>query len=245
MFSPTSFKKSLGLVLQACAMRAFFLCLYFAPAMITVHSFTFNPFAENTYVLYDETLECIIIDPGCYDQREKTILKEFIEAKNLKPVRLLNTHCHIDHVLGNKFVADTYKLQLELHFMEIPLIRAVTEYGPAYGIFCEPSPEPFAYLNEGEQVVFGNSSLRIIHTPGHSPGSLCFISDEDKHVIAGDVLFQMSIGRTDLPGGDYDTLINSIAEKLYALPDDFKVYPGHGEPTSIGFEKKNNPFVNA
>lgn len=211
--------------------------------MIRIETFTFNPFAENTYVLSDETGESIIIDPGCYDHKEQKVLSDYIESHSLKPVRLLNTHCHIDHVLGNAFAARKWKLQLELNFLEIPLLRAVADYGPSYGIYCEPSPEPFAYLNDGDQVKFGNSILNVIHTPGHSPGSLCFISDEQHFVIAGDVLFQMSIGRTDLPGGNYDTLIHSISEKLYRLPDSFKIYPGHGPPTSIGFEKKNNPFV--
>lgn len=212
--------------------------------MIHIETFTFNPFAENTYVLSDETGECIIFDPGCYDQKEQKILSDYIKSQNLKPVRLINTHCHIDHVLGNAFVARSWKLQLEINFLEIPLLRAVADYGPSYGIYCEPSPEPFAYLNEGDTVKFGKSVLNIIHTPGHSPGSLCFIDNEQHFVIAGDVLFQMSIGRTDLPGGDYDTLIQSISEKLYRLPDNCKVYPGHGPPTTIGFEKKNNPFVN-
>ncbi|MBL7930103.1 MAG: MBL fold metallo-hydrolase [Bacteroidia bacterium] len=211
--------------------------------MIHLEKFTFNPFAENTYVLSDETSECIIIDAGCYDQKEQQILKDYIKSQNLKPLKLINTHCHIDHVLGNAFVAREWKLQLELNFLEIPLLRAVADYGPSYGIYCEPSPEPFAYLNEGEVVKFGNSILKIIHAPGHSPGSLCFVSDEQQFVIAGDVLFQMSIGRTDLPGGNYDTLIQSISQKLYRLPDNYKVFPGHGPPTSIGFEKKNNPFV--
>lgn len=211
--------------------------------MIHVQTFTFNPFAENSYVLSDETQECIIIDPGCYDQKEQQILSDYIKAQNLKPVRLINTHCHIDHVLGNAFVAREWNLQLEINFLEIPLLRAVTDYGPSYGIYCEPFPEPFAYLNEGDVVKFGNSCLNVIHTPGHSPGSLCFVSDKQQFVVAGDVLFHMSIGRTDLPGGDYDTLIQSISEKLYQLPDTFKVYPGHGQATSIGFEKKNNPFV--
>lgn len=211
--------------------------------MLKIDCLTFNPFQENTYILYDETKDCIIIDPGCYDYEEKQELKNFIENKQLKPVRLLNTHCHIDHVLGNKFIADTYKLQLELHLMEIPLLRAVTAYGPQYGIYPEAVPEPTLLIKEGTIIKFGNTSLKVILTPGHSPGSLCFYCEADKKIVSGDVLFQMSIGRSDLPGGDYNQLIKSIKENLFDLPDDVTVYPGHGPTTTIGFEKKNNPFL--
>ncbi|MFI5218091.1 MAG: MBL fold metallo-hydrolase [Bacteroidia bacterium] len=211
--------------------------------MIQVDFFTFNPFQENTYILSDETKECVIIDPGCYESFEKDELSAFIENQKLNPVKLLNTHCHIDHVLGNNFIAGKYKLQLELNFLEIPLIRAVSDYAPQYGIFCEPSPEPFALLNEGDLVKFGKSELKILFTPGHSPGSICFYCEKEEFVIGGDVLFQMSIGRTDLPGGDYDTLIKSIREKFFVMDDDVKVYPGHGPFTTVGYEKKNNPFL--
>jgi glyoxylase-like metal-dependent hydrolase (beta-lactamase superfamily II) len=222
--------------------QAFFFAPTFAP-VVRVEVFTFNPFAENTYVLSDETGECIIIDPGCYNRQEQNVLKGYIESEGLKPVRLLNTHCHIDHVLGNAFVAQQWRLQAELNFMEIPLLRAVGEYGPLYGIHCDPTPEPFALLNEGESIRFGHSELQVIHTPGHSPGSLCFVYPPGKFIISGDVLFQMSIGRTDLAGGDYDTLLASIRNKLFTLPDHFRVYPGHGPHTTIGYEKRNNPFV--
>jgi glyoxylase-like metal-dependent hydrolase (beta-lactamase superfamily II) len=211
---------------------------------MTIDVFTFNPFQENTYLLSDDSGDCIIIDPGCYEPREKEELQRFIDDRKLKPVRLINTHCHIDHVLGNRFVQDTYHLQLELHFLEIPLLHAVADYGSQFGIFCEPSREPFAYLNEGDTVTFGQSELKLLHTPGHSPGGLCLYNEKDKALVAGDVLFQASIGRTDLPGGDYETLIRSIREKLLTLPDDVTVYPGHGPATTIGDEKRNNPFLN-
>lgn len=211
--------------------------------MLTVDSFTFNPFQENTYIVSDETKECLIIDPGCYTTAERDELSGFIENRKLKPVRLINTHCHIDHVLGNKFIADKYKLQVELHLLEIPLLNAVSFYAPQYGIFCEPSPEPFALLKEDDSVKFGSSELKVLITPGHSPGSICLFSEIEKLLISGDVLFQMSIGRTDLPGGDHQALIKSIREKLFILDDKVKVYPGHGAQTSIGFEKSNNPFL--
>lgn len=211
--------------------------------MIKIDFFTFNPFQENTYVLSDETKQCVIIDPGCYDPVEKKKLADFIKNENLQPVKLINTHCHIDHVLGNKFIAEKYKLPLEIHPNEILLLKAVNTYAPQYGILYEASPEPTASLIEGEMIKFGNSQLKIIFTPGHSPGSVCFYHEKEKLVIGGDVLFQMSIGRTDLPGGDYNTLIKSIREKLFVLQDEVRVYPGHGPMTTIGYEKKHNPFL--
>lgn len=211
--------------------------------MIQIASFTFNPFQENTYVLYDETKECVIIDPGCYDDAERKKLTDFIAAKELKPVRLLNTHCHIDHVFGNAFISRQYGLGLEIHKLDLPVLQALPQVAHMYQVNAESSPEPSAFLDEGDQVRFGNSSLDILFTPGHSPGSITFYNKEDEFVIAGDVLFYGSIGRTDLPGGDHETLLKSIKEKLYTLDENVKVYAGHMGPTSIGFEKKNNPFV--
>lgn len=211
--------------------------------MITIHSFTFGPFQENTYILSDETKECIIIDPGCYDAGERSELADFIEANKLKPVKLINTHCHIDHVVGNRFVADTYNLKLEMNEHDKPVLDSLMMVAGMYNLKAEPSPEPSVFLNEGDIVTFGSSSLEIVFTPGHSPGSITFYNREQKFMIAGDVLFYGSIGRTDLPGGHYDTLISSIKNKLFPLGDDYKVYNGHGQPTTIGFERKHNPFL--
>jgi glyoxylase-like metal-dependent hydrolase (beta-lactamase superfamily II) len=211
--------------------------------MITVHSFTFNPIQENTYILYDESKECVIIDPGCYDDAERKELSKFISDNKLKPVRLLNTHCHLDHIFGNAYVANTYKLPLEINKKDIPVLDAFLASANLYGMNAEPSPRPASYLDEGDIVSFGNSSLEIFFTPGHSPGSISFYSRPDKFVIAGDVLFFGSIGRTDLPGGDYDTLISSIKNKLFSLGDDYKVYSGHGPATNIGYERNSNPFL--
>ncbi len=206
--------------------------------------FTFNPFQENTYVLYDETGECVIIDPGCFENSEKLELDNFITSNELQPVRLINTHCHIDHVFGNKFVSDRYDLQLEIHKGELPVLKAVPQVSEFYGIpFPEPSPMPGSYLEEGDVVTFGNTKLETYFTPGHSPASISFLCKEDKILIAGDVLFRESIGRTDLPGGDHATLISSIKNNLFPLGDDVKVYPGHGPETTIGWEKRNNPFL--
>lgn len=212
--------------------------------MITIQQFTFNPYQENTYVLYDETGECIIIDPGVYDGAEQNELVNWIKQADLKPVLLLNTHCHIDHVFGNKFVFDNWGLKPQFHKGELPVLQAVPGYAPQMGLNYELSPEPEVFLEETGTVAFGNSELELIFAPGHSPAHLCFYSKEDDFLIGGDVLFYSSIGRTDLPGGNHQQLLNSIRENLFVLPDSVKVYPGHGQPTTIGFEKKHNPFLN-
>ena len=211
--------------------------------MISIKIFTFNAYSENTYVLYDQTNECVIIDPGMYDGSEQNELANFIKEKALKPVLLLNTHCHLDHVFGNKFVFDTWGLKPQFHIGELPILQAVPSYAPQMGFSrYELSPEPDTFLEETGTITFGNSSLDLIFAPGHSPAHLCFYSKADKFLIGGDVLFYGSIGRTDLPGGNHQQLINNIETKLFILPDDCSVYPGHGPATTIGFEKQNNPF---
>ena len=211
--------------------------------MSTIHTFTFNPFQENTYVISDESKECIVVDPGCYSQEEKDQLAGFIQENDLKVQKLINTHCHVDHVFGNKFVSELYGVDLYIHLGELPVLAAYLEMGALFGIQGEPSPTPAGFLEEGEEVGFGNTKLKVILTPGHSPASISFYCEEDAYLIAGDVLFQGSIGRTDLPGGDFTTLINSIKNKLFTLPDSIIVYPGHGPYTTIGEEKRTNPFL--
>jgi len=208
-----------------------------------IKKLTFNPIQENMYIIYDETKECIIIDPGCYFHQEKEELKSFIEENELKPVKLINTHCHLDHICGNKFVAETWKLKLEANKLDEYNLQRSIEAGILYNMPIEPSPPIEVDLKEGGEIKFGNSALSILFTPGHSSGSISFYSQEHKFVIAGDVLFRMSIGRTDLPGGDFDTLIDTIKSKLMILPKDVMVYSGHGEETTIGYEMKNNPFL--
>ncbi|WP_367393090.1 MBL fold metallo-hydrolase [Lewinella sp. LCG006] len=213
--------------------------------MAQVVQMTFNPFQENTYIVYDATGECVIFDPGCFEAHEKQALRKKIEDLNLRPVRLINTHCHLDHVFGNKFVAETYRLPLEIHALEAPVLAMVPQVCQMYGLpLPEESPEPGKFLKEGETITFGNTVLKMLFTPGHSPGSLSFYCAEDKFVIAGDVLFYGSIGRTDLPGGDHDTLITAIKTQLLPLGDDITVHPGHGPATRMGYERKNNPFLN-
>ncbi len=213
--------------------------------MALVAKFTFNPFQENTYIVYDETKECIIFDPGMYTEAEKKHFTDFIESAGLKPVRLINTHCHLDHVFGNKFVADTYQLGLEIHKGEVPVLESFTQTCAMYGVpNVEASPAPSHFIEEGDSITFGNTSLSVLFTPGHSPASISFFCAADQFLIAGDVLFRESIGRTDLPGGDMKTLLDSIREKCFPLGDDVRVYSGHGEDTTIGYEKQNNPFLN-
>ncbi|MEL7001400.1 MAG: MBL fold metallo-hydrolase [Bacteroidota bacterium] len=210
--------------------------------MIQVKSFVFNPFMENTYVLYDETKEAIIIDPGCYENHEKNELTSFIKANSLKVVRLLNTHCHIDHVFGNQFVKDSYDVKLAIHKEDLATLKAVKAYAPSYGFSNYTEAEADDFLEEGDTILFGKSKLDIVFVPGHAPGHVAFFNKDEKICIGGDVLFNGSIGRTDLPGGDFDTLIKSIHEKMFPLGDDMVVYCGHGPETTIGHEKKSNPF---
>ena len=212
--------------------------------MAQVVQLTFNPFQENTFIVYDETGECVIFDPGCFDNAEQKTLSDKITELQLRPVRLINTHCHLDHVFGNKYVADTSQLGLEIHEEELSMLNAVPQICEMYGLpKPEPSPAPSSFLTPGETVEFGTTTLEMFFTPGHSPGSISFYCREDKFVIAGDVLFYGSIGRTDLPGGDYDTLIRSIKTQLLPLGDDITVYSGHGPATRVGYERKNNPFL--
>lgn len=210
--------------------------------MTQVASFTFNPFQENTYIVYDETKECVIIDPGCYEPQEKATLADFIEQKGLKPVRLLNTHAHIDHILGNRFVSEKYNIGLEIHKDEVAGLRAAPQYGMMWGFNVEPSPQPSNYLKEGNVVTFGNTSLAVLFTPGHSIAHVSFYCQASHFIISGDVLFRSSIGRTDLPGGNYNLLIEVIKTKLFTLVDKTIVYSGHGPATTIGFERRANPF---
>jgi glyoxylase-like metal-dependent hydrolase (beta-lactamase superfamily II) len=204
--------------------------------------FCFNPFQENTYVLSDESKECIIIDPGVHNKREQEVLVSYIESKNLKPVKLVNTHCHIDHVLGNRFIADKYDLPLISHKGEQGVLDMQPQISDMYQIPYDPSPAIAEYLDEDSKLEFGNIKMDVLFTPGHSPASISFYHKDSKTLIAGDVLFDGSIGRTDLPGGDFDTLINSVRTKFFTLEEDTIVYPGHGPSTTIGKEKVSNPF---
>lgn len=211
--------------------------------MLEIKSFTFNPFAENTYVLYDETKEAIIIDPGCYEKKEKDLLTDFIKSKDLQVVKLLNTHCHIDHVLGNAFIKRTFNVDLFIHQEDAQVLKAVEAYAGNYGFQHYEATTEDHYLEDGQNITFGNTTLSIIWVPGHAPGHVIFYHEESLNCIGGDTLFEGSIGRTDLPGGDHPTLIKAIKTKMLTLDDEVVVYPGHGPSTTIGMEKIHNPFV--
>ena len=211
--------------------------------MVNIKTFVFNPFMENTYVLYDRSGECIIIDAGCHEAPERAELEDFIEENHLNPVRLVNTHCHIDHVLGVAYLKDKFEIPFSIHRSEEKILKATPMQGTFFGIDPGRVAEPDHFLEDGDALSFGESSLMAIHVPGHSPGSLVLHFPEDGFLIAGDVLFSGSIGRTDLPGGDHETLIRSIHDKLLVLDNGTRVYPGHGQDTTIGLERDHNPFL--
>lgn len=213
--------------------------------MLTVKYFTFNPVSENTYILHDETNECVIIDAGCYTAQEQSILKDYISTHKLKPVMLLCTHTHFDHIMGNKFVFDTYGLKPIIHEEDLFVLNAQEEVCKKYNFNFIPSPPPEKFIKDGEVLVFGNTTLTVLFTPGHSPGHVVFYNAENHILINGDVLFKGTIGRTDIPLGNHADLEKSIKQKLYTLPDETTVYTGHGPVTNIGYEKTHNMFVNA
>lgn len=210
--------------------------------MLHIEKFTFNPFEENTYVVYDETGAGVVIDPGCFEPQERLTLERFITENKIQIQYLLNTHCHIDHVLGNSFVKEKYQVPFLIHAQEEPVLRSVKAYAPAYGFSHYHEVLPDQFLSPGQTVDFGNTSLEILFVPGHSPGHVAFYHRDSRSLLIGDVLFERSIGRTDLPGGNFDTLIQSIHTKVFSLPDDVILYPGHGNTTTVGDEKAFNPF---
>ncbi|MFZ4724261.1 MAG: MBL fold metallo-hydrolase [Paludibacter sp.] len=211
---------------------------------MTIKTFTFNPFQENTYLLFDETNEAVIIDAGCLFDVEKQKIKSFINDNNLVVKRLINTHLHLDHQFGNKFIHNTYGITPEACLEDEFLLKNVVEQARSFGIpIDEDTQQLGGYIIDNQVIKFGNSNLISIHVPGHSPGSMAFFSENDGVLFAGDVLFQGSIGRTDLPKGNYATLITSITKRLLTLPDSTVVYSGHGPTTTIGNEKINNPFL--
>jgi len=211
--------------------------------MLHIKSFTFNPFQENTYLLYDDSGEGAIIDPGCYEESERNQLKKFIDENNIKLTQLLNTHCHIDHVLGNAWAKRTFGIPLLIHEADLPVLKSVDVYAPNYGFNTYEGAIPDGFLKEGERIKIGSETLKILFVPGHAPGHVVFYHEGSKQVISGDTLFKGSIGRTDLPGGNQSLLLRKIKSELFSLPEETIAYPGHGPKTTIGYEKINNPFV--
>ncbi|PID95588.1 MAG: MBL fold hydrolase [Bacteroidetes bacterium] len=212
--------------------------------MITIETLVFNHWQENTYILHDETGEGVIIDCGVFFEDEEQKLDDFLIHKNIKLVKQLNTHLHIDHVLGNRFIKKQYGLLTHAHHDDDFLLAEVPNYGFRLGLedVVRP-PRVGKFIEDNEIITFGNSSLKVLLVPGHTPGHVVFYNEEQQFVIAGDVLFRESIGRTDLPYGNYEQLISAIQQKLLSLPDEVTVYPGHGATTTIGYERKNNIFL--
>ncbi len=210
--------------------------------MTKIKIFVFNPFQENTFLLYDESNECIIIDAGCNEEHEFKELDSYITENNLTLKLIINTHCHIDHIMGNAYLVDKYNVPSIAHKEDMPLLERSNDMAMAFGFNIQEPPIPSRFVNEGDEIKFGNTTLLVKHVPGHSPGSIALYNEKEQFVIVGDVLFKEGIGRTDLPGGDYDTLIASINDKLFTLNNDVVVHPGHGESTTIAHEKSTNPY---
>ncbi len=212
---------------------------------LKIKIFTFNPIQENTYLLFDEEKNALIIDPGCYSREEKNELTDFVSDNKLKVLALLNTHCHIDHILGNAFVQNTYSVPFYMHNLDLPTLKAVPSYAHVYGFEAyEESPDPDFLIEDNDLLTFGNIKLKVIFGPGHAPGHVAFYSEENKILIGGDILFKGSFGRVDLPGGNIEVLKKTIHERIFTLPEETIVFPGHGSETTIGVEKKTNYILN-
>ena len=211
--------------------------------MLTVGGYSFNPFSENTYVIHNDQNECIIIDPGCYDHEEQHVLDHYIHSNDLKPVHIFLTHTHIDHIFGLQFVKSKWKVPIVAHPLAVKGLGTTEMVAKLYGLKVELPPPVDEFKNEGDILMLGSEKLEILFCPGHAPDHLVLYSPENKFAVVGDVLFNGSIGRTDLPGGNYETLMESIHSKLLVLPSDTVIYPGHGPETTIKQEINNNPFL--
>jgi hydroxyacylglutathione hydrolase len=210
--------------------------------MLSVAKFTFNPFQENTYVVHNGS-QAILIDPGCWNSSEEHELEQYIDVNGLTLERLVLTHAHLDHVFGNAWVHKRFGLPPWMNRADLTLLGMAPRQGELYGVPCDPSPDPEGFLEAGDTVRIGSDELRVLFVPGHAPGHIALYCDAGRFVICGDVLFMNSIGRTDLPGGDLETLLSSIRNVLFPLGDDVKVYCGHGPDTTIGQERRSNPFL--
>lgn len=214
--------------------------------MLSFKTFTVNPFQENSYLIVDENNNGVIIDPGFMDNQEKLMFKMFISENQIKLEAIWLTHAHLDHLFGVSFVKETYKIPIFMNKGDENLIGLSHIIAESYGLKTDPCPDPDFFVSEGDIMKIDNKDLfQVIECPGHSPGSICFYNKEENFIIAGDVLFKDSIGRTDLPGGDFAILESSIKNKLYKLADETIVLPGHGPSTIIGYEKLNNQFIKA
>ncbi len=211
--------------------------------MLNYKTFVFNPFQVNTYVVYSENNEALIIDAACYEKTEQEQLKQFISNNQLKPVKQLNTHCHVDHILGSKFIETEYGLKMLIHPDGESFLSSAKEYAMTFGLSVDDTPNLGAYLNEGDIIKIGEEKLVVLYIPGHADGSICLVNHGSKVVFTGDVIFNAGIGRTDLPTGNMDLLLKGIKEKLLTLPYEYRLLPGHGPETTVGQEKEGNPFL--
>ena len=207
-----------------------------------IFKLVFSPIEVNTYILADDSDNCAIIDCGCYDKEESDRLLDFIKSKSINPVLLLNTHCHLDHIFGNRLVLERFGLSPYSSELDEMNRKDAVQHAILFGLTMDDPPEPAGYISDNQIVTFGTEKLVALHVPGHTAGSLAFYSEKNNCVFTGDALFAGSIGRTDLPGGNYDTLIGSIKNKLLVLPTSTVVYPGHGDETTIEKEMKSNPY---
>lgn len=209
-----------------------------------IHKFTFNPFLENTYIIWDEeTKEAAVVDPGMSDSSEENEFTAFVERNKLKIIYLINTHCHIDHIFGCGFIKLKYNPVFYLPQEDLTLYQNAESQASMFGVEISKLPAAEKFLSEDLEIILGKEPITILFTPGHSPGEFCLYLKESNFCISGDVLFYESIGRTDLPGGNSDILMDSIKNKLFTLPDDVTIYPGHGEESTIGHERTHNPFL--
>ncbi|HOK59993.1 MAG: MBL fold metallo-hydrolase [Tenuifilum sp.] len=211
--------------------------------MIAIKQFVFNPFQENTYVLYQPQGEAIVVDAGCSTESEFQELLDFVHSQNLTVKCLINTHCHIDHILGIDKLKKQFGVKAFAHIDDFPLLQMAPAHAMMFWLYLETVPAIDETLSHGDMIELNGDSIKVIHTPGHSRGGLCFYAEQERFILTGDTLFNLSIGRTDLAGGNYETLIKSIREQLMVLPDDVIVYPGHGNSTTIGIERASNPFL--
>jgi len=207
-----------------------------------IYKFVFSPIDVNTYILVDDSGDCAIIDCGCYEEQESEEIENFIKEKGINPVLLLNTHCHLDHLFGNSFVLEKYGLRTFSSELDELNRKNASQHAMLFGLTMDTPPEPAGFISDNQIVTFGTTELKALHVPGHTSGSLAFYSEKNNCVFTGDALFSGSIGRTDLQGGNYETLIRSIKNKLFVLPPSTVVYPGHGNETTIEREMKSNPF---
>lgn len=211
--------------------------------MLELRAFTFNAFSENTYLILNGQKDCWIVDPGMNDERETNAFLNYLQQEELRPVSIINTHTHIDHILGVQALKDAYGIPFGMHKAETLVLQGAKGSAMLFGLTLPVTPQPDFFIQEGTTIALGDDLLEVRLVPGHSPGSIAFYYKEGQWAISGDALFAGSIGRTDLPGGDFDTLIRSIRAQLFTLPDETTIYPGHGGPTTIGREKAGNPFL--